>query len=139
MGDGGWNILNTNRIPFVKLFSSVLGIHSLTKSLSYSLTHSLTHSFTYLLTHLLTRSSVPKPKDWGDHVDIVGSIFDEGGTYQPPIEIVKFVTATQNNTKKVQSLTYSRIHLRTYSFASTANYIHRLRVNGDRGLARIHH
>ncbi len=67
MGDGGWNILNTNKIPFVKLFSNVL---------------------------------IPKPKDWGEHIDVVGAIFDEcDAHYQPPVEVVKFVTQPSNSKK----------------------------------------
>eukprot|EP00602_Paraphysomonas_sp_CaronLab_P008597 CAMPEP_0185034326 /NCGR_PEP_ID=MMETSP1103-20130426/24086_1 /TAXON_ID=36769 /ORGANISM="Paraphysomonas bandaiensis, Strain Caron Lab Isolate" /LENGTH=1441 /DNA_ID=CAMNT_0027570941 /DNA_START=187 /DNA_END=4512 /DNA_ORIENTATION=+ len=38
-GEHGWNLLNTNKVPFVKMWS---------------------------------RHLVPKPKDWGPHVDVVG-------------------------------------------------------------------
>eukprot|EP01034_Spumella_vulgaris_P023338 gene23338-29550_t len=44
VGEGGWNMLNLNKVPFVKMWSPSL---------------------------------VPKPKDWPDYVDVVGTFFDE--------------------------------------------------------------
>ena len=69
-GDNGWNLLNSNKVPFVKMWSPIL---------------------------------VPKPKDWPDYVDIVGTFAED----DIPIPIL-----IQNNIDDIE-------HTSKPSFSST--------------------
>eukprot|EP00595_Chromulina_sp_UTEXLB2642_P003086 CAMPEP_0196763528 /NCGR_PEP_ID=MMETSP1095-20130614/4257_1 /TAXON_ID=96789 ORGANISM="Chromulina nebulosa, Strain UTEXLB2642" /NCGR_SAMPLE_ID=MMETSP1095 /ASSEMBLY_ACC=CAM_ASM_000446 /LENGTH=1269 /DNA_ID=CAMNT_0042116921 /DNA_START=178 /DNA_END=3987 /DNA_ORIENTATION=- len=65
-GDGGWNIVNYHKVPFVKMWSPLL---------------------------------VPKPKDWPDYVDIVGTFHElsskDNIDYTPSAELNNFLSTSE--------------------------------------------
>src|SRR6187549_494580 len=44
-------------------------------------------------TKIYSPSFLPKPRDWGDHVDIAGYIFHDDTGYTPPQELIDFLEA----------------------------------------------
>ncbi|KAG5175617.1 hypothetical protein JKP88DRAFT_269227 [Tribonema minus] len=63
-GEHGFNLINNNHVPFVKMWSPNL---------------------------------VPKPKDWGPHIDVTGAFFTppskKAAAWEPPQDLVDFLAA----------------------------------------------
>jgi UDP:flavonoid glycosyltransferase YjiC (YdhE family) len=74
-------------------------INDFRKDLGLSFLH--THQATRLMidervphTYCWSPSLVPKPNDWGEHIDVCGFFFlDLATNYQPPEDLVKFLQA----------------------------------------------